>query len=99
MAFDLAGLQRRPRAAGEQEQGEDMKKFAPLAAAVVIGLLAVSAAAATQTDIPLSGAGSSLVNPLVQQYIPAVGSAFGYSLSYASVGSGAGIADISSRTV
>jgi phosphate transport system substrate-binding protein len=76
-----------------------MKKLAPLAAALAVGLLAVSAAAAKQSDIPLTGAGSSLVNPLVQQYIQAVGSAFGYSLSYASVGSGAGIADITSRTV
>jgi phosphate transport system substrate-binding protein len=56
----------------------------------------VSAASA---DVSISGAGSSLVNPLVQQYVPALGSAFGYSLSYASVGSGTGIADISSRTV
>jgi phosphate transport system substrate-binding protein len=66
----------------------------PVAAAV--GLLAVGAASA---DVSLSGAGSSLVNPLVQQYVGPVGSAFGYSLSYASVGSTTGVADISSRTV
>ena len=62
----------------------------------VIGLVSVAAASAQTT---LSGAGSSLVNPLVQQYVPAVGSAFGYSLNYASVGSGTGIADITNRIV
>src|SRR6185437_2148943 len=50
-------------------------------------------------DVPIAGAGSSLVNPLVQQFIPAIGSAYGYSLSYASVGSGTGIANITARTV
>jgi phosphate transport system substrate-binding protein len=64
--------------------------------AAAVGLLSVSAASA---DVSLSGAGSSLVNPLVQQYIAPVGSAFGYSLNYASVGSGTGIADITARTV
>ena len=64
--------------------------------AAVIGLVSVAAASAQTT---LSGAGSSLVNPLVQQYVPAVGSAFGYTLDYASVGSGTGIADITNRIV
>ncbi len=75
------------------------KAFALLAIGAVIGLLAASTASARRADVPIAGAGSSLVNPLVQQYIPAVGSAFGYSLSYASVGSGTGIADITARTV
>jgi phosphate transport system substrate-binding protein len=66
------------------------------ALAAVIGLVSVAAASAQTT---LSGAGSSLVNPLVQQYVPAVGSAFDYSLNYASVGSGTGIADITNRIV
>jgi phosphate transport system substrate-binding protein len=70
-----------------------------LGAAALLGLLAASVASASQADVPLAGAGSSLVNPLVQQYIPAVRSAFGYSLNYASVGSSTGIADISGRTV
>jgi phosphate transport system substrate-binding protein len=69
------------------------------AIAAALGLLTASAATAKQSDISISGAGSSLVNPLVQQYIPAVGAAFGYSLTYASVGSGTGIADITARTV
>jgi phosphate transport system substrate-binding protein len=75
------------------------KGIALAALAAVLGLLVASAANAKQTDIPISGAGSSLVNPLVQQYVPAVGAAFGYTLTYASVGSGTGIADITARTV
>src|SRR5215831_2686107 len=75
------------------------KAFALLALASVVALLSAGAASARQADVSLSGAGSSLVNPLVQQYIPAVGSAFGYTLSYASVGSTTGIADITNRTV
>jgi phosphate transport system substrate-binding protein len=78
------------------------KAFGLLAFAAAVGLLSAGAASAKQVrqaDIPISGAGSSLVNPLVQQYIPAVGSAFGYTLSYASVGSTTGIADITNRTV
>jgi len=73
------------------------KAFALLAIAAV-GLLAATGASARQSDVPISGSGSSLVNPLVQQFIPAVGSAFGYTLSYASVGSGTGIANITART-
>jgi phosphate transport system substrate-binding protein len=65
----------------------------------VIALLTASAASAKTADVSITGAGSSLVNPLVQQYVPALGSAFGYSLSYASVGSGTGIANITARTV
>jgi phosphate transport system substrate-binding protein len=75
------------------------KAVALLALATVVGLLSAGAASAKQTDISISGAGSSLVNPLVQQYVPAVGSAFGYTLSYASVGSTTGIANISARSV
>jgi len=75
------------------------KALALLAPASVVGLLSAGAASARQADVSIAGAGSSLVNPLVQQYIPAVGSAFGYTLTYASVGSGTGIADITARTV
>jgi phosphate transport system substrate-binding protein len=75
------------------------KACALLGLASVVGLLSAGAASARQADVSISGAGSSLVNPLVQQYIPAVGSAFGYSLTYASVGSGTGIANITARSV
>ena len=75
------------------------KPFALLALAAGLGALAVQAASARTTDVPLAGAGSSLVNPIVQQWIGPIGSAYGYTLSYQSVGSGTGIADITARTV
>ena len=57
------------------------------------------AASRSRRDVSISGAGSSLVAPLVQQWISPLGSAYGYSLTYASVGSGTGIAQITARTV
>jgi phosphate transport system substrate-binding protein len=75
------------------------KGLSLLALAIGVGLLAASAASAQRTDTAISGAGSSLVNPLVQQWSAPLGSAFGYDLSYASVGSGTGILDITNRTV
>ncbi len=75
-----------------------MKKRKALAVVVaVVGASLLSAAAASAGTI--TGAGSSLVNPIVQQWIPALGSAFGYSVTYASVGSGTGIADITAGSV
>jgi len=80
-----------------------MKRKAFALLAVASGALLIVAAAgakqAKQADVTINGAGSSLVNPLVQQFVPAVGTAFGYTLTYASVGSGTGIADITNRTV
>ena len=76
-----------------------------------LGILAVSAVAAgvlasaanpapnRTAATKVTGAGSSFVFPLVSQWIPAVGSALGIDLTYASVGSGAGIAQITARTV
>jgi phosphate transport system substrate-binding protein len=70
-----------------------------------LGLVAVLAAVlagtanAKSSDTRISGAGSSFVFPLVSQWIPAVGSALGINLAYSSVGSGAGIAQITARTV
>ena len=71
------------------------KTFALVAA--LIGVSLVSAAAASAVTI--TGAGSSLVNPIVQEFIPQLASAYGYSVTYASVGSGTGIADISNSSV
>src|SRR5579863_4822911 len=65
--------------------------------AAVIGASLVSVVAASAETI--SGAGSTLVNPMVQAFIPALGSAYGYNVTYASVGSGTGIADISAGSV
>lgn len=47
----------------------------------------------------LTGAGSSLVAPLVAKWTADYGSLTGNSVTYGSVGSGAGIAQISARTV
>ena len=47
----------------------------------------------------LSGAGSSFVFPLVSKWIPALGSAYGYNVSYSPIGSGGGIAAITAKTV
>ena len=79
-----------------------MKRGLALIAAALLALLTVSAAGARtakSTDTTITGAGSSLVAPLVSQWIQPVGHAFGYTLQYSSVGSGAGIAAITSRTV
>ncbi len=79
-----------------------MRKALALLAIATVALLAATAAGAKTTkaaDTPIAGAGSSLVNPLVQQYVTPLGSAYGYSLTYASVGSGTGITDITNRTV
>src|ERR1700690_3743757 len=71
-----------------------------LIAAVVAAAFASVASSAPQrtADTKITGAGSSFVFPLVSQWIPAVGSALGINLTYAAVGSGAGIAQITART-
>jgi phosphate transport system substrate-binding protein len=79
-----------------------MKRGFALVATALLALLAVSAAGAKSTktaDTTITGAGSSLVAPLVSQWVQPVGRAFGYTLQYSSVGSGAGIAAITARTV
>jgi phosphate transport system substrate-binding protein len=73
--------------------------FAALAVAVVSAAALAGTASAKTRDVRISGAGSSFVFPLVSQWIPALGSAYGYQVAYASVGSGAGIAQITARTV
>ena len=52
-----------------------------------------------QQDTTITGAGSSFVSPLVSAWTPALGTAFGYTLQYSPVGSGAGIAAITNRQV
>jgi phosphate transport system substrate-binding protein len=76
-----------------------MKRAIALIAASVLALLAVAAAGAKSNDTTITGAGSSFVSPLVSSWTPAVGSAFGYTLQYSPVGSGAGIAAITNRQV
>ncbi len=64
-------------------------------AAAALGMAATSSAAGS-----LTGAGSSLVAPLVDNvFAPDFKSSTGNSVTYGSVGSGAGITDISGKTV
>ncbi len=64
----------------------------------VLGGRTQSASAKPQAD-SLVGTGSTFVFPLVSKWIPAVDQALGIKLTYSSTGSGAGIAQITARTV
>ncbi len=73
-----------------------------LAAAGLIAALAVvmvGTASAKSSSATLNGAGSTFVSPLVQSWVAPVNSALGITLNYSAVGSGAGIAAITGRTV
>ena len=77
-----------------------------LLALAAVGALALTAAAAPgqaassrSTGGSLTGAGSTLVYPLVSQWSAAYQSSAGVGITYGSVGSGAGIAQITARTV
>jgi phosphate transport system substrate-binding protein len=61
--------------------------------------LAAGSGSARNADTNLSGAGSSFVAPLVGQWVPEVGKAYGISVSYNPIGSGGGITAITNRTV
>src|SRR6476646_3753087 len=76
-----------------------MRRGLALIAAAAVALLTVAAAGAKSNDTTISGAGSSFVSPLVSVWTPALGSAFGYSVQYSPVGSGAGIEAITNRQV
>jgi phosphate transport system substrate-binding protein len=81
-----------------------MKKRAIFAAIAACALAATIAAGATarsnrSNDVTLTGAGSSFVSPLVQTWQQPVGQALGITLNYNPIGSGGGIAAITSRTV
>ena len=75
------------------------KRLTILIAAVAAVLVAAAAATARSNDTTISGAGSTFVQPLVNAWTPAVGEAFGYSVQYSGVGSGAGIAAITNKQV
>jgi len=75
------------------------KKLMLTFAAIAAALVAATAATATSKDTTITGAGSTFVSPLVSVWTPALGSAFGYSVQYSPVGSGAGIAAITNRQV
>jgi len=77
------------------------KGIALLLAAVAALAVAAGAGAKQQAHnaTTIVGAGSTFVSPLVSTWTPALGSAFDYTIQYSPVGSGAGIAAITSRQV
>lgn len=81
----------------------DIRKGLALAAAAAVAALAVAgtatAATAKQADDSLTGAGSSFVFPFVTAWTSDYGSKAGININYSPVGSGAGIAAITARTV
>ena len=75
------------------------KRLTITLATVTVALVAATAATATSKDTTITGAGSTFVAPLVSTWTPALGSAFGYTVQYSPVGSGAGIAAITNGQV
>jgi phosphate transport system substrate-binding protein len=70
-----------------------------VAAAVLIGSIAVVTAGARSTDDTITGAGSTFVSPLVSAWTADYGAKTGVKIAYSPVGSGAGIAAITARQV
>jgi phosphate transport system substrate-binding protein len=71
-----------------------------LVAALAASVGATGALGSSTTDVSLNGAGSTFINPLVQSWIPAMNNLSHInSVSYQAIGSGAGIAAITSRSV
>ncbi|HZS29770.1 MAG TPA: phosphate ABC transporter substrate-binding protein PstS [Gaiellaceae bacterium] len=84
------------------KHGMLIRSILVLAAAALLASIAVGSAAAghkSRQGGTLRGAGSSLVAPAFSIWAPAYQSAKGVTVNYSSVGSGAGIAQISARTV
>src|SRR3954452_18699562 len=76
-----------------------MRRGLALSAVAGVALITIAAAGAKSTGTTITGAGSTFVAPLISAWTPALGSAFGYSLQYSAVGSGAGIAAITNKQV
>lgn len=72
---------------------------AAAAVVAVVAVMSAGAASAKTTAATLNGAGSTFVAPLVQAWVAPIQSAHGITLNYSAVGSGAGIAAITGRTV
>ncbi|MGA9761590.1 MAG: phosphate ABC transporter substrate-binding protein PstS [Gaiellaceae bacterium] len=70
-----------------------------IVAALTAGISAAQASVQRSTATTLTGAGSSFVFPLVSTWEPAYKSATGNTVNYQAVGSGAGIAAVTSRSV
>ncbi|HLX33373.1 MAG TPA: phosphate ABC transporter substrate-binding protein PstS [Gaiellaceae bacterium] len=70
-----------------------------LAAAALLAATVATGASAKRAGVSLTGAGSSFVAPLVQKWITPIGSQLGINFSYAAIGSGGGVGDITNRQV
>ena len=81
--------------------GNSTRTVIAVAAAALAAVSAgtATASAAGHANTTLVGAGSTFVAPLVSQWIPAVGQAYGYEVQYSAIGSGGGISAVTSRTV
>ncbi|HEY3885215.1 MAG TPA: phosphate ABC transporter substrate-binding protein PstS, partial [Vicinamibacterales bacterium] len=75
------------------------KRGLALLLASLAALASVAAAGAKPESTTITGAGSTFVAPLVSQWVPALGTAFDYTVQYSAVGSGAGVSAITARTV
>jgi phosphate transport system substrate-binding protein len=79
-----------------------LRRSALAGAVAVLAVTAAGTAGASQSrkaGTTISGAGSTFVQPLVSQWVSPIGAAYGYELQYSGVGSGAGVAAVTSRTV
>jgi phosphate transport system substrate-binding protein len=79
--------------------GTSTRIIGAVAAASALAAVSSGTAGATREDSTITGAGSTFVAPLVAQWQQAVGGALGQTLNYSAVGSGAGITQITARTV
>src|SRR5512143_2068718 len=90
---------------GREERGTTMKRALALGFLVTALAAAAAVAGLTQTASAkpaagsLVGTGSTFVYPLVSKWIPAIDKAYGINLTYSPTGSGAGIAQVTARTV
>ncbi|HZP74396.1 MAG TPA: phosphate ABC transporter substrate-binding protein PstS [Gaiellaceae bacterium] len=75
------------------------KRLKILLAAGAAVLVAAASATAKTNGTTIVGAGSTFVQPLVAAWTPALGEAYGYTIQYSGVGSGAGIQAITSNQV
>jgi phosphate transport system substrate-binding protein len=81
--------------------GTSIRIISAVTAAALLAVVVAGAANAKPAHraATVSGAGSTFVAPLVSQWISPIGAAYGIELQYSAIGSGGGIAAITSRTV
>ena len=81
--------------------GTSTRIISAVAAAALLAVVVAGTAGARPSHrlSTISGAGSTFVSPLVAQWVSPVGQAYGIELQYSPIGSGGGVAAITSRTV